>query len=109
MSSSRPLTTPSPGNGKCTAAPLVTESQQDCTFTQKDSDLTGSCRSDRGTVEIKGKVDGKSVTWSYTSDSPGGQVTVVYKGTIDSADKISGKVIAVEFSIEGDFTATRVK
>jgi hypothetical protein len=85
------------------------ESQQECTFAQKDSDLTGSCSSDRGTVEISGKVDGKSVTWTYKSESPGGPVTVVYEGTLDSADKITGKVTAVEFSIEGEFTATRVK
>ena len=87
-----------------------TESQQECTFTQKGDDLTGSCSSsDRGTVEISGKVDGKNVTWTYTSDSPGGQVTVVYKGTLDSDDKMTGKVTAVEFSIEGEFTATRSK
>jgi hypothetical protein len=85
------------------------ESQQECTFTQKDADLTGSCSSDRGPVEISGKVDGKSVTWTYNSESSGGPVTVVYQGTLDSADKITGKVTAVEFSIEGEFTATRLK
>lgn len=83
------------------------ESRQDCTFAQKNNDLTGTCHSDRGTVEIGGKVDGKSVTWSYKGDSPGGPVTVVYKGTIQSATKITGKVTAIEFSIEGEFTATR--
>src|ERR1700732_1079059 len=61
------------------------ESQQDCTFTQKNSDLTGTCNStDRGTVQISGKVDGKSVTWTYKGESPGGPVTVVYTGTIES-------------------------
>jgi hypothetical protein len=85
------------------------ESQQDCTFTQKDSDLIGSCNSDRGTVEINGKVDGKSVTWTYKSDSAGGPVTVVYKGTVESATKITGTVTAVEFSVEGVFTAARSK
>jgi hypothetical protein len=85
------------------------QSQQDCTFTQKSLDLTGTCSSDRGTVEISGKVDGKSVTWTYKGDSPGGPVTVVYKGTFDSANKITGTVTAVEFSIGGEFTATRSK
>jgi hypothetical protein len=85
------------------------QSRQDCTITQKDSDLTGSCSSDRGPVEIKGKVDGKNVTFTYKGDSAGGPVTVVYKGTVDSADKMSGTVTAVEFSIEGEFTATKSK
>ena len=86
------------------------ESQQDCTFTQKNSDLTGTCSAtDRETVQISGKVDGKSVTWTYKAESPGGPVTVVYTGTVESANRITGKVTAVEFSIEGDFTATRSK
>jgi len=86
------------------------ESQQDCTFTQKNSDLTGTCDSaDRPTVQISGKVDGKAVTWTYKGESPGGTVTVVYTGKVESANKITGKVTAVEFSIEGDFTATRTK
>ena len=86
------------------------ESQQDCTFTQKNSDLTGTCSAtDRETVQISGKVDGTRVTWTYKGESPGGPVTVVYTGAVESANKITGKVTAVEFSIEGDFTATRAK
>ena len=89
------------------------EGQQECTFTQKDRDLTGSCSSDRGTVEISaGKVDGKNVTWTCKGDSTGGTATLVYKGALDSADsptKITGKVTVVEYSVEGEFTAARVK
>jgi hypothetical protein len=87
------------------------EGQQECNFVQKDKGLTGSCSSDRGTVEIRaGKVDGKSVTWTCKGDTSGG--TLVYKGTLDSADsptKITGKLTVVEYSVEGEFTATRVK
>jgi hypothetical protein len=36
-------------------------------------------------------------------------VTVVYTGTVESANRITDKVAALEFSIEGDFTATRAK
>jgi hypothetical protein len=91
-----------------------TESRQDCVITQKESALTGTCRDERGTVQMSGKVDGKHVTWSYKGESPGGPLTVVYNGTIvspenDSPEKITGKVLAVEFSIEGEFTATRAK
>jgi hypothetical protein len=85
------------------------ESQIDCLFTHKDSALSGTCESDRGKLEFTGKVDGKAVTWTHKSESPGGPVTVVYKGTVASPDKITGTVTAVEFSIEGEFTATRAK
>lgn len=85
------------------------ESQLDCTFDQKNGDLTGTCNSDRGTVAISGKVEGKNVTWTHKTESEGGTVTVEYTGKIDSATKITGKVLAVEFSVEGEFTATRAK
>ncbi len=83
------------------------DSQQDCTFTQKEKELTGTCQDERGTVTISGKVDGKKVTWTYKGESPGGQVTVVYTGAVESAGKITGSVEALEFSITGEFTATR--
>jgi hypothetical protein len=89
------------------------EGQQECNFIHKDKDLTGSCSSDRSTVEISaGKVDGKSATWTCKGDSQGGTATLVYKGTLDSADsptKITGKVTVVEYGVEGEFTARRTK
>ncbi|MBS1827496.1 MAG: hypothetical protein JST93_19430 [Acidobacteria bacterium] len=85
------------------------ESTQQCTLSQKENALTGECSTDRGAIRISGKVDGKNVTWTYKSDSEGGAVTVVYNGAIESASKITGTVLAVEFSVEGDFTATRIK
>ena len=84
------------------------DSEQECSITQKDGTLSGTCVSaGREPVKISGKVDGKSVTWTYKGDSPGGMVTVVYKGTLESANKISGTVTAVEFNVEGEFSATR--
>ena len=41
------------------------QSEQTCAFTQKDSELTGSCKGQRGTYPVTGKVDGKSVTWQF--------------------------------------------
>jgi len=84
------------------------DSEQECSITQKDSTLSGTCVSaGREPVKINGKMDGKNVTWTYKGDSPGGAVTVVYKGTLESPNKISGTVTAVEFSVEGEFSATR--
>ena len=85
------------------------ESTMECSFNQKGSELTGSCKSDRGTLALSGKVEGKNVTWTHKSESEAGPVTVVYTGTIDSATRMTGKVLAVEFSVEGEFTATRAK
>src|ERR1700760_2453489 len=66
------------------------ESDQICTFAQKDAGISGSCTSERGTVEITGKVDGNKITWSYKSEYEGTPLTVNYAGVIDAAAKISG-------------------
>ena len=84
------------------------ESDQICTFTQMDADISGSCTSERGTVEITGKVDGNKITWSYKSEYEGTPLTVNYQGVMDAA-KISGSVSVPEFSADGDFTATPQK
>ena len=89
------------------------ESEVTCTLTQKDGDLTGNCRNERGPAELTGKVEGKKVTWTYKTDSEGGPVTLVYRGVhsgaADSASKITGTITAVEFGVDGEFTATLAK
>ncbi len=85
------------------------EGKLGCTFTQKDSELTGTCTSDRGDLATTGKVEGKNVTWTYKTDSEGGPVTVVYKGIVEADGKIAGTIAAVEFGVEGEFKATSSK
>jgi hypothetical protein len=85
------------------------ESNYPCTFTQKNNDLTGSCSPERGAVQISGKVEGKKATWTYKSDYNGSPLTVTFKGTFDSTGKIAGSVVAEEFGVEGEFTATQPK
>jgi hypothetical protein len=85
------------------------ESDMACTLTQKDSDLTGSCSSDHGAVPISGKVNEKKVSWTYKSEYNGGPITLTYKGTLDSTNKISGSVMVEEYGAEGEFTATQAK
>jgi hypothetical protein len=84
------------------------ESDSECTFTQKDNDLTGTCAAGESTSKISGKVDGKKVSWSYSSEYNGQQLTVKYTGTLD-ASKITGEVNVDPFGATGDFTATLEK
>jgi hypothetical protein len=81
------------------------DSDQACTFAQKDKDLTGTCTSDNGTVNIAGKIDGKKVTWTYKSEYNGSPLTVNYEGTVSVDNKIAGTVNVPEYSADGDFTA----
>lgn len=85
------------------------QSESKCTFTQKDADLTGSCNSDRGTVMITGKVDGKTVNWQFDTQYEGQTLTVYYSGTSQSAEKITGTINVQPMNVSGEFTATKAK
>jgi hypothetical protein len=81
------------------------ESDYACAFTQKDTDLSGSCVPDEGTVQITGKIDGKTITWSYK----GQYGTISFKGILDPPTKIAGTVTAADYGVEGQFVATQSK
>ena len=81
------------------------ESDAQCTFTQKDDALSGSCATDSGDKPLSGQVDGQKITWSYDSEYDGTPLTVKFSGTIDSAaPKLSGSVSVEQFGVDGDFT-----
>ena len=83
------------------------QSESNCTFTQKEADLTGTCNSDRGSVTITGKVDG--VSGQFDTPYEGQTLTVYYSGTSQSADKITGTVNVQPMNVSGEFTATKAK
>lgn len=85
------------------------ESDQTCTFTQQEGELAGSCTSERGALKVTGKVDGKSVTWTYKTEYNGEPLTITYKASLESAGKFSGSVTVEEMGISGEFTATLAK
>ena len=84
------------------------DSDSECTLTQKDKDLTGSCTGGEKPVDITGNVDRTKVSWSYKADYNGTPLTVTYTGTLDSG-KIIGDVNVDPFSVTGNFTATMEK
>jgi len=97
------------GKWKIHQSVMGNESDSDCTFTQKDNDLTGSCTADQGSGKVTGKIDGTKVSWSYDTEYNGSPLTVKFTGTLDSTGKIAGAVSVEQFGVDGDFTATPVK
>jgi hypothetical protein len=85
------------------------DSDSTCTFTEDAGALAGTCTSSEGKKsEIKGKVEGTKVTWSFGSEYNGMAFTLTYAGALD-AGKITGTAEVTEFSVAGDFTATLQK
>jgi hypothetical protein len=85
------------------------QSEQTCTFTQKEGELSGTCKGQRGDFPVTGKVDGKAVSWQFVVEYEGQRLTPVYSGTLESTDKIVGSVDVQGMGVGGDFTATRAK
>jgi hypothetical protein len=83
------------------------QSEQTCSFTQKDTDLAGTCKSERGSVSITGKIDGNKVAWQYDTEYEGQRLTPVYSGTLESTEKIVGTVDVQGMGVGGEFSATR--
>src|ERR1700691_2871580 len=63
---------------------MMQESDSTCTFTLKDTDLSGTCEGDFGQAKISGKVDGKKAAWSFNTDYNGSKLTVSYVGELES-------------------------
>lgn len=83
------------------------ESSMDCEFTQEGAEMKGKCTSENGSVEVKGKVDGKNVQWTFTSEYNNEKHDVLMKGVLESESKAKGTVEVPAYGVEGEFTATR--
>lgn len=86
------------------------ESDQQCTFVQSDTKLTGACKSEEGKdLPVTGTLEGNKITWRYDSEYNGSPLTLTYTATLDDSGTIAGSVEVDPFGITGDFTATPAK
>jgi hypothetical protein len=77
------------------------------TLTQRGDSLSGSYASETfGQQTLKGAVNSREFTLQFTADMAGQALTVVYKGTIESATSLKG---TVSFGALGGGTFTAVK
>lgn len=83
------------------------EADIDCTLRHEDGTITGRCTSDNGTVEVKGRTDGRKVEWSFTSETGGEKHDVLLKGVVESETKMKGSVEVPAYGVEGEFTAAK--
>jgi opacity protein-like surface antigen len=87
-----------------------TENDVTCDFTQKDTDLTGSCTTDKGDKPLTGKVDGKTIKFQYDAEYEGTPYTAKYSGGLDSTGaKFAGAIVIDAFGADGDFTGVPEK
>jgi opacity protein-like surface antigen len=86
------------------------ENDVTCSFTQKDTDVTGSCTTDQGDKPLTGKVEGKTIKFQYAAEYEGTPYTAKYSGALDSTGaKFAGTIVIDEFGADGDFTGIPTK
>ena len=87
------------------------ESDHECTLTQTDDAIGGTCTTgEMKEVQVTGKVDGTKANWSYESEYDGSPITVKYSAKLNVIDgKFTGTVYVDPYGVDGDFTATAEK
>ena len=85
------------------------ESDQQCSFTVKGSEVGGECIQGQRTWPVTGKVEGKTITWQHNGEYNGDSLTITYTGKLVAADKFSGTLTVAPFGVGGDFTAAPAK
>jgi hypothetical protein len=79
-----------------------------CTLKQADKEISGNCKVDADhTLDVKGSVNDKQVTWKYDQEYEGTVYTLTYTGTLDSDTSMKGTVTADPSDSSGDFTAKK--
>ena len=80
---------------------------ENCTFTQADTALTGSCVTESGKYDTKGKVDGKTVSFSHAGKYNGSDFVITYTGKLGTDGAITGTMDVDPFSVTGSFTGKK--
>jgi hypothetical protein len=100
-----------PGKWKIHTSVAGNESDHECTLTQTDDAISGTCTSgEMKEVQVTGKVDGTKANWSYESEYDGSPITVKYSAKLNVIDgKFAGTVYVDPYGVDGDFTAAAEK
>ncbi len=85
------------------------ESDEDCSFSQEDTKISGSCKAAEQNVKVTGGIDGKKLTFKYDVEYQGSMLTLTYNATLDDPDNIAGTVDVQPYDVSGEFTAKRAK
>jgi hypothetical protein len=83
-----------------------------CTLKQTDTAISGNCKlsgeaAAGQTLDIKGGVKDKQVTWTYQIQYDGTLYTLEYTGTLDSATSIKGSILVDPSDSKGEFAAQK--
>jgi len=80
------------------------EMVQVCNLTQTGTDLSVHCTGGMGSGTFTGKVHGRKISWSLSSNSAAGSMNQVYQAELVSPTKFEGTVTIIPLGAAGDLS-----
>ncbi|MGI4756415.1 MAG: hypothetical protein ACRYGF_06145 [Janthinobacterium lividum] len=81
--------------------------EETCTLVQQDVVLTGSCDTSSGKYDVKGKIDGKTATFSHGGKYQGSDFVMTFTGKIGADGAMTGTMDVDPFNVTGSFSAKK--
>lgn len=78
-----------------------------CAVTQQDVVLTGSCDTASGKYDLKGKLDGKTATFSHGGKYQGSDFVMTFTGKVAADNTMTGTMDVDPFNVTGTFSAKK--
>ena len=101
-----PATDSLSGAWKITGDIMGNPIDQTCTLQQAGATVTGNCIGGQGEkLDVTGEVKDDKLTFKHGGDYQGQALTIVYTGTLASANALKGSVEVRPFGVTGTFTA----
>ena len=81
--------------------------EETCTVVQQDVVLSGSCNTSTGKYDLKGKLDGHTVTFNHGGKYQGSDLIITFIGKVAADGTMAGTIDVDPFNASGSFSAKK--
>lgn len=78
-----------------------------CRLVQTDVVLSGQCDTSTGKYDVKGKLDGRTATFTHGGNYQGSDLTITYTGKVAQDGTMTGTMDVDPFNVTGSFSAKK--
>ncbi len=80
---------------------------ENCTFTQTDTKLAGTCTNTGKQFDTTGTVEDKKVTFKHAGQYQGDPLTLTFTGVVRDDGSLSGAIYVDPLAVDGNFAAKK--
>lgn len=78
-----------------------------CRLQQNDVVLSGQCDTSTGKYDVKGKLDGRTATFTHGGNYQGSDLVITYTGKVAQDGSMTGTIDVDPFNVTGSFSAKK--